>query len=352
LGIAALRAAIPHDPLFVQRTQMENNSPGMALLGGLAALGVAVAAGLWLRRRRKAGETRPPEDPPGELKPETELEEGPATLGESASGRMDPVGEYFVLVTALTVPFWIYGGRPLPLPVKLPASALALVVPLAAACILTYRRAGPAGLRALFRRVLDYSKIQNKAWYLPILLIYPLIAVLSYLVMRRAGLPLPEPQVPWLMTPLFLAGFFIAGIGEELGWMGYAFDPMQRRWGALGASLLLGLFWAVYHLIPDLQNGQPAGWILWHRLGTVAFRVLIAWVYTNTGRSVFTAVLFHAVNNLCWALFPNYGSHYNPFVNFLLTLPALGFVLLGWDWRTLTRYRFARGPSTVPFNAP
>ena len=321
-------------------------------------MGAAAVAGVWLRRRRQArrpaGETQPPSDPAGEQAPEAEREESlePPVEASSGAGRMEPVRDYFVLVTALTVPFWLFGGRPLPLPVKLPASALALVVPLAAACILTYRRAGPAGLRALFRRALDYPKIRNRAWYLPILFLYPLIAVLAYAVMRRAGLPLPGPQVPWLMAPVFLAGFFIAGIGEELGWMGYAFDPMQRRWGALGAGLLLGLFWAFYHLIPDLQNRQPAGWILWHRLGTVAFRVLIAWIYTNTGRSVFAAILFHAVNNLSWALFPNYGSHYNPFVTFLLTLPAVGLVLLGWDWQTLTRFRFARPTAIKPGYRP
>jgi membrane protease YdiL (CAAX protease family) len=41
----------------------------------------------------------------------------------------------------------------------------------------------------------------------------------------------------------------IAALGEELGWSGYAIDPMQARWGALKASILLGIFWAVYHYI-------------------------------------------------------------------------------------------------------
>jgi len=92
--------------------------------------------------------------------------------------------------------------------------------------------------------------------------------------------------------------FLITGIGEELGWMGYAIDPMQNRWGALKASIILGLVWSLFHFIPDLQNRQTADWILWHRLRTVAFRILIVWVYNNTGKSVFSAILFHAVNNL------------------------------------------------------
>jgi membrane protease YdiL (CAAX protease family) len=160
--------------------------------------------------------------------------------------------------------------------------------------------------------------------------------------MRLAGLPLPNPHIPWLALPVFFVGFFIAGIGEELGWMGYAIDPMQNRLGALKASILLGLVWAIYHLIPDLQNQQAADWILWHRLATVANRILMVWFYNNTGKSVFAVILFHTMTNIGWALFPNYGSHYNPFITGMITLLATGIVVLGWDPKTLARPRFAR----------
>jgi hypothetical protein len=275
---------------------------------------------------------------------EMELPEKQASQDQvksSASGKNRSL-EYFALVVVLTIPFWLFGGNALPIPVKLPVSALSLVIPLISALILTYRRDRLTGVRKLFKRVLDFPKIKNKIWYLPVLILYPLIAVLSYAGMRLAGRPLPDPQIPWLMVPVYLLVFFIAGIGEELGWMGYAYDPMQERWGALKASVFLGVFWATYHLIPDLQNQQPADWILWHRLGTIAFRVLIAWVYNNTGKSIFAVILFHAVNNLAWALFPTNGTHYDPFVNFLLTLPVVAFVIIGWESKTLARFRFAR----------
>jgi membrane protease YdiL (CAAX protease family) len=144
------------------------------------------------------------------------------------------------------------------------------------------------------------------------------------------------------MVPVFFVVFFIFGIGEELGWMGYVIDPLQTRWGALHASVLLGLVWAIYHLIPDLQNGQTADWILWHRLGTVVLRILMVWIYNNTGKSVFSAILFHTMDNLSWAFFPNYGSHYDPFVIGTLTCLATLFVVIGWEGRTLALARFTR----------
>jgi hypothetical protein len=54
----------------------------------------------------------------------------------------------------------------------------------------------------------------------------------------------------------------------------------------LPAAIVLGLVWAVFHFAADLQCGHDLGWIAWHRSGAVALRVLIAWVYNNTGQSV------------------------------------------------------------------
>lgn len=334
---------------------MAANSSNIKLVIGIAGFGLALfAAGIELYRRRQMvnastetqDEERSPAEETGEnpQSPEAHLPTAPGSLEYRPSGvsQKNLVLEYFALVFALTVPFWLFGGKPLPVPVKLPASALAAFNPLIAAIILAYRQGGLMSVWSLFKRVSDYHKIKNKIWYLPALFLYPLITVLSYGVMRLAGLPLPDPQIPWLAAPVYFFVFFIFAIGEELGWTGYIFDPMQECWGALRASILLGAVWALFHLVPDIQNNQPADWILWQRLGTVAYRILIAWVYNNAGKSVFTAILSHTTNNLSWALFPNNGSHYDPFTSFMITLPVVITVILGWDSKTLRRYRFGK----------
>lgn len=243
--------------------------------------------------------------------------------------------DYFLLVFVLAIPFWLVGNRPLPLPVNLPASALTFTVPVLAASILSYRRAGIGGVTSLLSRALDFRRIQNKLWYVPTLLLAPLIYLLSYAIMRALRLSLPVPEIPWLAVPLFLLMYFIAGAGEELGWMGYAFDPMQERWNALGAATILGAVWVLWHLTSFVHTGNSAGWIFWQSLDTVARRILIVWIYNNTGRSVFAAILFHAMDNLSWTLFPNFGSHYDPFVTGLVTYLSVAIVIAVWGPRTL-----------------
>jgi uncharacterized protein len=190
--------------------------------------------------------------------------------------------------------------------VKLPVSALATFNPFIAAAILTYRRDGMNGSKALLARVVDYRKIPEKRWLLPALLLMPLIFLLAYWVIRLTGRPLPDPvQVPLFMAPVLLVLFFIADAGEELGWTGYATDPMQARWGPWIASLVLGIIWAVWHLIPFLQTGSPLNWVLWQSFYTILLRVLIVWMFNRSGKSVFVANLVHVTSNLGWALFPN-----------------------------------------------
>ena len=76
----------------------------------------------------------------------------------------------------------------------------------------------------------------------------PLIYFLIYAVMRLMELPLPsETRIPFMTIPVLFVAFFIAAAGEELGYTGYAIDPMQDRWGALKAGIILGLIWAVWH---------------------------------------------------------------------------------------------------------
>ena len=61
------------------------------------------------------------------------------------------------------------------------------------------------------------------------------------------------------------------------------------------------------------------------------------WLFENTGKSVFVAVLFHAMINVSWVLFPNSGSYYDPFVRFVILTLAVGMILFLWGPATLAR---------------
>ncbi len=244
---------------------------------------------------------------------------------------------FFVLVFALSIPFWFIGALTgIQLLPGLPVSALAAICPALAACILIYREKRTAGVTELLKRSLDYRRVRSKVWYVPAVLLMPGVTALTYGVMRWLGLPLQVAEFSLLnAVGLFLA-FFGAALGEELGWSGYAIDPMQARWNALQASIVLGLVWAMWHFVPLIQADRSPAWIAWWTAGTLATRVIMVWLYNNTGKSVFATALYHAILNLTWQLFP---ASYDPRITSLVLLLVAAVVAVLWGPQTLARPR-------------
>lgn len=253
--------------------------------------------------------------------------------------------KFILLVFALSAPFWLIGAvTGAQLSPDLPVSALIFVVPVIAAALLRYRENGTAGVVELLRRSFDYRRIRSKRWYGAIVLLPLAIAATTYAVLRLLSLPLPTVRFPILAALVTLVAYLISGLAEELGWTGYATDPLQQRWNALQTGLLLGVVWAVFHFVPLAQHGRSLGWIAWWSLGTVTLRVLLVWVYKNTGNSVFATALFHAMIDLgSVGPFLDFGPAGYPYhaqqISAVITALAAAAVTLAWGPRTLARLR-------------
>jgi uncharacterized protein len=106
------------------------------------------------------------------------------------------------------------------------------------------------------------------------------------------------PQLPDGRTILTL--LLIGGQWEELGWSGYALPTLQRRFanqpnGAFLAALSVALIRAIWHL-PLVLSGN----IAWFDLVflSLAFQLIIAWLFNRTGGSVPVVMVFHFTSNL------------------------------------------------------
>jgi uncharacterized protein len=249
---------------------------------------------------------------------------------------------FFALVFGLSVPFWLIGAATdRQLMPGLSVSALAAFCPMAAALILVYRENRAQGMTALLARSFDFKRIPAKRWYAPVLLLMAGLNVAVYGVMRWLDMPVLAPQVFVLPTLWMFGAFFVGALGEELGWSGYITDPLQDRWHALRTGVILGLVGVLWHLVPLLLSHRAPSWIAWWCLYAVAARILIVWLYNNTGRSVFAVSLFHTTLNLSWMLFPVYGSHFDMRLGGLGMALTAAIVTLVWGPATLTRHHNA-----------
>ena len=248
------------------------------------------------------------------------------------------VSAYFGAVLALSAPFWILGAfsswGPFP---GVPLSALMVVVPGMVAFWFVARDTGYTAAAQWLRDALRLNALRRVGWVLVAGLLPPATLLVAYIAMLLGGQSMPDPQVDAIDIAVLLAIFLVPAVFEELGWCNFALVRLQRRMSALNASLVIGVVWIVWHLIPLLQVGRSLAWIGWWCAGTLALRVLITWVFNNAAGSALIAALCHASVNVSWQLFPVRGSHYDPAIHAPITVAVAILVVVAFRAQLLAR---------------
>jgi membrane protease YdiL (CAAX protease family) len=239
----------------------------------------------------------------------------PQTVTAPAPGpllgvRRHPLISFFILVFVLTwaiqIP-WVAGERGW-LPFQVPVALVLLQgwMPGLAAVLVTGALGGRADVRALLRRIIIWRV--NPVWYaVPIVgtaaLWFGALALDP--LFGGSGLQLPAFSPDLVVGALlYLALFFVIN-SEELAWRGFALPRIQGRYGALGASVILGFIEGLFHL-PYFFNpasDQAATGLPLFILGSIAGAILFSWLFNNTRGSVLLAMLFHTFANMWVSVF-------------------------------------------------
>jgi membrane protease YdiL (CAAX protease family) len=167
---------------------------------------------------------------------------------------------------------------------------LGLCGPTVAAVILSAWLHGRRGVGELLGRIARWRV--GVGWYL--------FALLSTLAIGLAAVGL-HALVRGTRPPFdfsFVAAQLIlpAGLPEEFGWRGFALPHLMKKRGAVAASLVIALFWVLWHppISPALRN--PPVLVLF-LIEVSALSILFSWLYINSGGSVLLVVLYHFVAN-------------------------------------------------------
>lgn len=226
---------------------------------------------------------------------------------------------FFALVTVLSAPFWLLGAFvSYDLLPGLPIGALGVVCPALAAILLSLREGGWRRVRTLCERLIHFEGAPR--WLVPALLINPVLFGSAFLASIWLGANVPAPQWHASSAVALFALFLLGAALEELGWSAYALDRLQEAGPPYRAALVLGAFWALWHIPALLQVGRSLDWIAWWCVWTLSARAVMVWLYNWSGASLTAVVLYHASSNLCWQLYPVSGSYFDPRISGLITL--------------------------------
>lgn len=181
--------------------------------------------------------------------------------------------------------------------------------PLIASIITTWFFYRKAGLKQLFKKCFQILPII----YLIIALLGPFIlAILSSLIsyfidkapIDLEGLLRTKEFSQFNFFSFFVYNLIFFGFGEEVGWRGFALPRLQNKMNALSASVLLTLFWALWHwplffYKPGYTTMDLSGIIGW-LFSLLTGSVLLTWLYNSSRASILMCAIFHSTIDIAF----------------------------------------------------
>ena len=184
-----------------------------------------------------------------------------------------------------------------------PANALTVWSPGLAAIVLTILWSRGRGLSALFGGLGKWRVTWR--WYLVALFFEPARWCLALGIDRLLGRsyelgPMPLQVIlgaaaPY-MIPVAVVFTIPNAVGEEIGWRTFALPRLSAWRGALVGTLVLGVFWGLWHIPAWIGQGLSLGFgpMAVRVLGLVATAFVFTWIYYGSGGSLVLVVLYHA----------------------------------------------------------
>lgn len=172
------------------------------------------------------------------------------------------------------------------------------------ALVVTGISQGPSGLKELGGCIFKWSCL--KWWavaFSPFILGIVVIWILNRLigneiVLSDLGAVNYLPQLG--VRGALLLWIFTFGLGEEIGWRGFALPRLQEGCSALAATMILAVFWALWHLPQFFYLFDPSmavGWLI----GLFAGAVVLTWLYNSSSDNILPVAIWHGCFNFMTA---------------------------------------------------
>lgn len=102
----------------------------------------------------------------------------------------------------------------------------------------------------------------------------------------------------------FIYNLIFFGFGEEVGWRGFALPRLQNKSNALTASIILTVFWALWHLplffyrtgFTTMGIAGIFGWFFSLLTGSI----LLTWLYNSSKASILICAVFHSTVDIAF----------------------------------------------------
>jgi len=189
---------------------------------------------------------------------------------------------------------------------SVPLIVMAAFGPAAGAIYSVRRLNGKGSIRPFLKSFLSMN-FGWKAW-LSIFAILGLCSFISWILPEffgEARLQIYLPNIFLFPAYLLLVTFFGGG-QEEVGWNGYIYPFLEKRYGCLAAPFIMGVVWSVWHLPLWFIPGSIQSYMNFFcfTLMVIGYAYFHTWIVEISGRRSLSGLISHGTANACAALFP------------------------------------------------
>jgi len=268
---------------------------------------------------------------------------------EKNVGRLWPLGIFFCLAAASTWTAWLWPVEPhgrlplsvLGLEIKIPFFLMKLVI---GNCL-------PGMLAVVWVRFQGKGQFQHLLstlttwrasfhWYIVVIALPCAVFFVSWSAVLFF-VPVDHPPLsPSGFLTTFLMTLPFGPLWEELAWRAFALRMLESRFSRLSSALILGLYWAVWHiplwlLILNVKSADAVPVLLAASGNLVAWSVIWAYFYHRSSESLPVVILLHATHGAVWSqLFAAL-----PLPQFIYVSSALAVCIAPFFARGLVRIR-------------
>lgn len=210
--------------------------------------------------------------------------------------------------------------------------------PLIASLLTTWIYYKQKGVKQLLKKCLQVKSLI----YLIIALLSPFILafmaiIINYFVdstpINLSGLLRYNEFPNFNLLTFFIYNLVFFGFGEEIGWRGFALPRFQYKFNALASSLILTVFWAIWHwplffYRPGYTSMELAGIFGW-LISLFTGSVLLAWLFNSSRGSILICAVFHSTIDIAFTA--DFGN--DNIVNYM------GFLITVWGILTIIIFK-------------
>jgi len=189
--------------------------------------------------------------------------------------------------------------------IALPISLMGALGPAAGAFFSLYTINGKGAVKEYCKKFISL-KFGWKPW-ISMFLILGGAYFIAWIIPEIFGEKRILPFIPIYIFPIYLLlMIFMGGGQEEIGWRGYILPFLEKKYGLIIGSLILGIIWSIWHVPLWFIPGSTQVYMnfIAFTFMTIGYSYIFSWIIELSSNKLFSGLVAHGIANAFAVIFP------------------------------------------------